>query len=57
MAYVRERKGPVQTTKRIEIVDRIPQSAAGKPDKKEPRMMTTARIAQQRLADRTASHD
>jgi fatty-acyl-CoA synthase len=39
VAYVRERKGPVQTPKRIEILDRIPLTAVGKPDKKELRRM------------------
>jgi fatty-acyl-CoA synthase len=39
VAYVREIKGPVQTPKRIEILDRIPLTAVGKPDKKELRRM------------------
>ncbi len=39
VAFVRERKGPVQTPKRIEILDRIPLTAVGKPDKKELRRM------------------
>lgn len=39
IAHVRRRKGPVQTPKRIEIVDRIPLTAVGKPDKKELRRM------------------
>jgi len=34
VAHVRERKGPVQTPKRIEIVDAIPLTGVGKPDKK-----------------------
>src|SRR5690606_5809510 len=34
IAYVRERKGPVQTPKRIEVMERIPLTAVGKPDKK-----------------------
>lgn len=34
MRHVRDRKGPVQTPKRIEFVDAIPQTAVGKPDKK-----------------------
>lgn len=42
MAYVRERKGAVQTPKRIEIVDRIPLTAVGKPDKKKLRQMFSA---------------
>ena len=33
-AHVRELKGPVQTPKRIEIVDRIPLTQVGKRDKK-----------------------
>jgi fatty-acyl-CoA synthase len=33
-AHVRERKGPVQTPKRIEIVERIPLTQVGKRDKK-----------------------
>jgi fatty-acyl-CoA synthase len=37
--HVRERKGAVQTPKRIEVVDRIPLTAVGKPDKKEMRRM------------------
>lgn len=37
--HVRERKGPVQTPKRIEVVDRIPLTSVGKPDKKEMRRM------------------
>jgi fatty-acyl-CoA synthase len=39
IAHVRLRKGPVQTPKRIEILDRIPLTAVGKPDKKELRRM------------------
>ena len=39
IAYVRERKGPVQTPKRIEVLDRIPLTAVGKPDKKALRRM------------------
>lgn len=39
VAYVRERKGPVQTPKRIEVLDRIPLTPVGKPDKKELRRM------------------
>jgi fatty-acyl-CoA synthase len=39
ITYVRERKGPVQTPKRIEVVDRIPLTPVGKPDKKELRRM------------------
>ncbi len=39
IAHVRARKGPVQTPKRIEILDRIPLTAVGKPDKKELRRM------------------
>ncbi len=31
---VREAKGPVQTPKLIELVDAIPQTGLGKPDKK-----------------------
>jgi fatty-acyl-CoA synthase len=42
MAYVRERKGAVQTPKRIEILERIPLTAVGKPDKKELRRMFSA---------------
>lgn len=34
LGFVRERKGPVQTPKRIEFLDRIPLTAVGKPDKK-----------------------
>ncbi len=34
LEFVRERKGPVQTPKRIEFLDRIPLTAVGKPDKK-----------------------
>lgn len=34
IAHVRERKGPVQTPKRIEIVDKIPLTGVGKPDKR-----------------------
>ncbi len=44
MAHVRERKGPVQTPKRIEIVDRIPLTAVGKPDKKELRRMFSTAV-------------
>ena len=33
-ALVREHKGPVQSPKRVEFVDSIPQTAVGKPDKK-----------------------
>lgn len=39
IAYVRQRKGPVQTPKRVEFLDRIPLTAVGKPDKKELRRM------------------
>jgi fatty-acyl-CoA synthase len=39
ISYVRERKGPVQTPKRIEVVDRILLTAVGKPDKKALRQM------------------
>jgi fatty-acyl-CoA synthase len=39
IAYVRERKGPVQTPKRIEVLDRVPLTPVGKPDKKELRRM------------------
>jgi fatty-acyl-CoA synthase len=39
MTYVRLRKGPVQTPKRVEVVDRIPLTAVGKPDKKALRKM------------------
>jgi fatty-acyl-CoA synthase len=39
IAHVRQRKGPVQTPKRLEILDRIPLTAVGKPDKKELRRM------------------
>lgn len=39
IAYVRQRKGPVQTPKRIELLDRIPLTAVGKPDKKALRRM------------------
>jgi fatty-acyl-CoA synthase len=42
MAYVRERKGAVQTPKRVEIVDCIPLTAVGKPDKKKLRQMFSA---------------
>jgi fatty-acyl-CoA synthase len=42
MAYVRERKGSVQTPKRVEIVDHIPLTAVGKPDKKKLRRMFSA---------------
>ena len=38
-AYVRERKGAVHTPKRIVVLDRIPLTAVGKPDKKELRRM------------------
>jgi len=38
-AYVRERKGAVQTPKRFEIIDSIPLTAVGKPDKKALRRM------------------
>lgn len=37
LAFVKERKGAVQTPKRIEIVDSIPLTAVGKPDKKSLR--------------------
>ena len=37
--HVRGRKGAVQTPKRIEVVDRIPLTPVGKPDKKEMRRM------------------
>jgi fatty-acyl-CoA synthase len=40
-AYVRERKGAVQTPKRVEIIDAIPLTAVGKPDKKALRRMFT----------------
>jgi fatty-acyl-CoA synthase len=46
MTYVREHKGAVQTPKRIEILDRIPLTAVGKPDKKELRRMFTAVVPQ-----------
>jgi len=39
LAFVRRRKGPVQTPKRIEIMDRIPLTSVGKPDKKQLRHM------------------
>jgi fatty-acyl-CoA synthase len=39
IAHVRQRKGSVQAPKRIEILDRIPLTAVGKPDKKELRRM------------------
>lgn len=39
MAYVRERKGAVQTPKRIEVLDHIPLTGVGKPDKKALRQM------------------
>lgn len=39
IAYVRERKGAVQTPKRIEIVDTIPLTGVGKPDKKQLRQI------------------
>ena len=42
IAYVRERKGPVQTPKRIEVLDRVPLTPVGKPDKKELRRMFSA---------------
>jgi fatty-acyl-CoA synthase len=42
IAYVRERKGAVQTPKRIELLDRIPLTAVGKPDKKALRRMFSA---------------
>lgn len=41
-AYVRERKGAVQTPKRFEIIDSIPLTAVGKPDKKALRRMFSA---------------
>lgn len=31
---VREHKGPVQTPNRVELIEAIPQTAVGKPDKK-----------------------
>lgn len=37
IAHVRERKGPVQTPKRIEVVATIPLTGVGKPDKKKLR--------------------
>jgi fatty-acyl-CoA synthase len=37
--YVRELKGPVQTPKRIEVLERIPLTPVGKPDKKALRRM------------------
>ena len=40
--YIRERKGAVQTPKRIEVVERIPLTAVGKPDKKKMRRMFAA---------------
>jgi fatty-acyl-CoA synthase len=43
--YVRERKGAVQTPKRIEILDRIPLTAVGKPDKKELRRMFSTAVS------------
>lgn len=45
IAYVRQRKGPVQTPKRIEVVDRIPLTAVGKPDKKALRRMFSSAVA------------
>lgn len=39
IAYVRQRKGAVQTPKRIEIVESIPLTQVGKPDKKTLRRM------------------
>ncbi len=36
-AHVRARKGPVQTPKRIEIVEKIPLTQVGKRDKKQLR--------------------
>jgi fatty-acyl-CoA synthase len=38
-AFVRERKGAVQTPKRIEFVEHVPLTAVGKPDKKALRRM------------------
>lgn len=45
--YVRERKGAVQTPKRIEVLDSIPQTAVGKPDKKALRRMYSVPVEQQ----------
>ncbi|MGE3149752.1 MAG: AMP-binding protein [Pseudorhodoplanes sp.] len=39
---VRERKGPVNTPKHIELVDKMPVTALGKPDKKQLRAMYKA---------------
>jgi fatty-acyl-CoA synthase len=44
IAYVRELKGPVQTPKRIEVVERIPLSQVGKPDKKQLRRMFSSGV-------------
>ena len=44
IAYVRRRKGPVQTPKRVEILDRIPLTAVGKPDKKALRRMFSPKV-------------
>ena len=44
IAYVRERKGPVQTPKRIEVLEQIPLTPVGKPDKKELRRMFSTRV-------------
>ncbi len=46
IAYVRERKGPVQTPKRIEIVDMIPLTGVGKPDKKQLRQIYAPAVGQ-----------
>jgi fatty-acyl-CoA synthase len=48
VSYVRDRKGPVQTPKRIEVVDRIPLTAVGKPDKKALRRMFPPAAARER---------
>ncbi|MGH7104967.1 MAG: AMP-binding protein, partial [Acetobacteraceae bacterium] len=50
IAYVRQRKGPVQTPKRIEVLDRIPLTAVGKPDKKQLRHMFAPAAAHSRAA-------
>jgi fatty-acyl-CoA synthase len=42
MDHVRERKGPVQTPKRIEIVSQLPITAVGKRNKKEVRRLFMA---------------
>lgn len=45
IAFVRDRKGPVQTPKRIEFIDHVPLTAVGKPDKKALRRMFGAQAA------------